>query len=894
MNWLRECFREDRSRSGVGDFLGAKVAQKHLLSGREQLATDFLPEIVVSPSYAQEAAAHAALYRREQEVVYACLFLCGLHDGKPCRAPLLFYQAKFGEVSQASVRIDISRWRINPRALEMLEGDVDQLTSALRGGVLTDGVIGAIRDWVETYGVNADALWNWPELVDRSAMAAASKSSQLSLLPAAAIGILQRSVSSRGVIDELDSLVAVESSEWSEPLRVMMGETPMESHPNPESLMVVPALLSRSQEKILNSSQVNPVTLCHGPPGTGKSFTIAAIALNHAAQGESVLVASHMDHAVDVVGSTIETMLGGSEMTVRAGRRGYLSQLKQLMESCLSGQMTSNLSDDSLVYELFAEVQETIDALNTTEKELEEEWAKARSRGKLMAKLNPNWLEQIKCLWVKRQVGNRRLLIELSTQLNELYDKREKELGLYLRLQRKHLLKKALNKDSPRKDFKLMLSALRKYRGSEQEAVFRKMNVSSVLATLPVWLVNLKDVHRVLPMQKELFDVAIIDESSQCDLASVLPVMQRAKRLVVAGDSRQLRHMSFLSRARQQVLARELGVSPEELEHYNYRDVSLMDHATTMVESQRQVGFLNEHFRSAPRIIEFSNQRFYQNTLQVMRERPWGDQKESLQGRFCAGVRDDAGVNMAEVNAVLAELADRVELASHLPSAQRPSFGVLSPFRNQVEAIRTAVQEKFGVERMGQLIHDHDLRIGTAHTFQGEERDVMLISLCVDAGVGASTLRFVEREDVFNVSITRARSEQVVFHSLRASDLSSRSLLGEYLASLDRETVPAGVISAPDLFSREVSVALQREGIDVRPMRRVAGVSIDLVLIDGDQVMGVDLIGYPGETFAAVDRHRSKILRRAGFRLFPLGYAEWVTQKEQAIRKICDELRLGA
>ena len=891
VKWLRECFREDRSRKGVGDFLGGKVLHKHLLSGREALASGFLPEVVVSPTYAQEASAHAALYRREQEVVYACLFLCGQHDGKPCRAPLLFYQGAFGEESQASFSIDTTRWRINPRVLEILECDTDGLTAAVEGGVLSEGVIGSIRDWAQSQGVNADALWSWPELVSRETLNDAAKGSQLTLLPAAAVGIMPRSVSSRGVIDELDSLSKLGHDGWSEPLRVMMGVTPMQTYQDSDGFMAVPALLSRSQEKILTSARVNPVTLCHGPPGTGKSFTIAAIALNHVARGESVLVASHMDHAVDVVWEKIDAMLGGEEVTVRAGRQGYLSQLKKFIEACLAGQMTANLTDEAELKALLEEVKETMRTLHSEERELEDEWRKALSRGSLLAKPNPSILDRIRKHWVTGVVYGRHLLMELSAHLNDLYIKRERQLGRYLRRQRKHLLSDALQKDSTRADFKMMLSALKKYRGSEQEEVFRKMDVGSVLAALPVWLVNLKDVHRVLPMQKELFDVAIIDESSQCDLASVLPIMQRAKRLVVAGDTYQLRHMSFLSRARQEVLARELGVTVDEQEQYNYRDMSLMDHAASMVSSQSQVGFLNEHFRSSPRIIAFSNKKFYQNALQVMKERPWGDQKEALQGRWCDGVRDELGVNRAEVEAVVVELVQRVEPALHLHPSQRSSIGVLCPFRNQVEAIREAIQERFGSMRMDQLINDHDLRIGTAHTFQGEERDVMLISLCVDSDVGASTLRFVEREDVFNVSITRARSQQIIFHSLRASELPSNSMLGEYLTSFDRGVEAVDVVAAPDSFSQEVLEALREEGIDVRPMRRVAGVGIDLVLIDGDRVMGLDLLGYPGETFAAVDRHRSKILRRAGFRLFPLGYTEWVTQKEHVISVICHELR---
>lgn len=167
----------------------------------------------------------------------------------------------------------------------------------------------------------------------------------------------------------------------------------------------------------------------------------------------------------------------------------------------------------------------------------------------------------------------------------------------------------------------------------------------------------------------------------------------------------------------------------------------------------------------------------------------------------------------------------------------------------------------------------------------------MLISFCADSSVGHSTLRFLERADVFNVSITRARSRQVVFHSLDANDLPHGSLLGEYLSSLEPAAGDDEVLPEPDLFSQEVARELRQRGVDVLPTQRVAGVSVDLLLIDGDKVMGIDLIGYPGETFAAVDRHRAKILRRAGFRLFPLGYTEWRTQQSHALSVMIHELR---
>lgn len=890
VKWLRECFREDRARTGVGDFMSGKVLHRRIIKGREQLASGDMPEIVLPPSYGEKAGAHAALYRREQEVVYACLFLCGLHEGKPTRAPLIFYQAEFPPDNHAALSIEVNRWRINPRALEILETDADTLSNILRGGELSEGVIGSIRDWAQQLGVDAEPLWQWPELADRNALNAAADQPQLSLYPAVGVGIIPRSVSSRGVIDELD-LLAADPSEWSQPLRVMLGVEEMLPSEAGDDFLAVPALLSQSQECILESSRHNPVTLCHGPPGTGKSFTIAAIALNHVARGESVLVASRMDHAVDVVWEKIDTMLGGEEVTVRAGRKGYLSQLKRFIEACLAGQMTTGLVTETELRRRFSDIKQTMRDLHADERELEAEWAKALARGEVMAKPNPNILEKIRRAWLKSRIKDRYLLLELTAHLNDLYVQRERQLGAYLRIQRKHLLSETLKQAETRRDFKRMLQALRKYRGSEQEKEFSKMNMRSVLNALPVWLTTLDDLHRVLPMEKELFDVAIIDESSQCDLASVLPLMQRAKRIVIAGDTHQLKHMSFLSKARQNTLAGELGVSGEDQKIYNYRDVSLMDHAAATVDSQKQIGFLNEHFRSSPRIIGFSNQRFYQSSLQVMRERPWEEQDDALKGIYCAGKRDDQGVNAAEIDAIIEDLRTLIRQSQSLPDARCPSAGILSPFRNQAEAIRERIQTTFDAHDMSRLLNGHKLLIGTAHTFQGEEREVMFLSLAVGPDVGASTLRFVERSDVFNVSITRAKSMQRVYHSLRPGDLSQESLLGGYLLQLASDTSMNEAPLPGDVFMQEVADALRQCDVTVLTSQRVAGVSIDLLLMKDDQVLGLDLIGYPGESYPAVDLHRAKVLRRAGFRLLPLGYTEWKVQRNHALTAIIHELK---
>jgi len=358
-----------------------------------------------------------------------------------------------------------------------MQTDAETLNKILRGGELTEGVIGSIRDWADQLGVNAEALWQWPQVTEHKDINTAAKRKRLSLHPAAAVGILPRSISSRGVLDELDTLSEIGSNHWSVPLRILLNEEPMRVNPELKESVLVPALLSQAQERIVQSSRVNPVTLCHGPPGTGKSFTIAAIALDHVTRGEKVLVASRQDSAVDVVQEKINSMLGGEEVTVRAGRKDHLSKLKKFIEACLAGQMSNNLPYGKELEILHDRMDQLIGAVFKDELNLEKEWSKALARGERMADPDPNWLEKIQRAWAKNRVANRRLLMELTAHINDLYLQREQQLSHYTRKQRRYLLSESVKQDKTRKDFKLMLQALRKYRGSEQEAVFKRMNL---------------------------------------------------------------------------------------------------------------------------------------------------------------------------------------------------------------------------------------------------------------------------------------------------------------------------------------------------------------------------------------------------------------------------------
>ena len=130
-----------------------------------------------------------------------------------------------------------------------------------------------------------------------------------------------------------------QANTFSRPICELLGVAELNDHKREKKteLEKIPAVLSVPQTNILKSCAQNPVTLVIGPPGTGKSYTIACMALEHMARGKSVLIASRKNHAVDVIGQKIETLSGDKSSVIRGGRKKYLSELKTRLQAILSG-----------------------------------------------------------------------------------------------------------------------------------------------------------------------------------------------------------------------------------------------------------------------------------------------------------------------------------------------------------------------------------------------------------------------------------------------------------------------------------------------------------------------------------------------------------------------------
>lgn len=326
-------------------------------------------------------------------------------------------------------------------------------------------------------------------------------------------------------------------------------------------------------------------------------------------------------------------------------------------------------------------------------------------------------------------------------------------------------------------------SRLRQSRGSTFFQVLDqlKSTVQSVGAALPVWIVTNLSVRNALPLEPALFDLVIVDEASQCDIPSALPLLFRARRALIIGDPRQLRHISTLSSAEEEVLADQHAVG-ELLTTWSYNQRSLYALAEgAILERGGQPLFLAEHYRSHPEIIEFSNRKFYhgqlilRTKLSSLRERlkgePLGVFWHDIRGTVPRSSR--SAVNEIEVRAVL-DLLDNWASTGFL-LREEVDFGIVTPFRLQMERLGEATRARPWWEHVrGRLT------VGTAHRFQGDECDVMIFSPVVADGMLPRLVGWVAGTDqLLNVAVTRARAALHVVGDLQAC-LAAGGFLGDF------------------------------------------------------------------------------------------------------------------
>ena len=407
-----------------------------------------------------------------------------------------------------------------------------------------------------------------------------------------------------------------------------------------------------------------------------------------------------------------------------------------------------------------------------------------------------------------------------------------------------------------------------------------------ISSTLPCWAVTSLSARGRVPFTSGVFDLLVIDEASQCDIASALPLLYRAKSAVIIGDPNQLTHISTIPKAMDRQLLEKYGLL--ELPRWAYSVNSLFDLASSLV-AQNDIITLRDHHRSHADIIEFSNEHFYDGKLRVATKyehlcsvpnRGHGVVWIEVKGATRRPTEGGA-VNSPEASAVVDEA-----LKLLTDTGFNGSLGIVTPFRGQANLIRrmlTARAAHVAESRLSQVVVD------TVHKFQGDESDVMILSPTLSQGVTESATRFVQsNRNLLNVAITRARSLLLIVGDRTfASTLPKGSLmrsLSDYAWELEnsKREAPQGpnsptstfpAVSSPELVSPWEKLfyeAAHTEGLELIPQYSVDQFLLDFALFNGERKLTIEIDGdnyhrdWTGELIAR-DRLRNLRLMELGW-----------------------------
>lgn len=354
----------------------------------------------------------------------------------------------------------------------------------------------------------------------------------------------------------------------------------------------------------------------------------------------------------------------------------------------------------------------------------------------------------------------------LSNKIDNILEKKINvdfvKKGLFERLQPIEQLQNAINtRLSACMESKEIRQSLLSYRNSmywtDGKAVCDK-HFETILNLLPCWCVNSLKIAEAIPLQQDLFDVVIVDEASQCDIASSLPVLYRAKKAVVIGDNKQLKHISFLAKNKEKSFFKKNDVNPDEQLTWRHRTNSLYDWALYFSDVQIM---LETQYRMPQNLFDFSNKKFYNGAVASN-----NTNNGSLYSYCVDGLQDNGkSRNFAEVEAIAKWLQNNMQ--------NDKTYAVVSPFAEQVKLLDKVLNKILTAEQL------QNLTISTVYGMQGAEANTVLLSWVIADNSPQQLHTFVNKENLFNVAVTRAKKNIINFYSCKRP----RGLLFEYLSN---------------------------------------------------------------------------------------------------------------
>jgi len=420
-------------------------------------------------------------------------------------------------------------------------------------------------------------------------------------------------------------------------------------------------------------------------------------------------------------------------------------------------------------------------------------------------------------------------------------------------------------------------------------------------AAVPAWIMPTYRVAESLSPSTDAFDVVIVDEASQSGVDALF-LWWLGKKVVIVGDDEQISPDAVGLELEPVFALRDQLLGDQPIGSVISPTTSLFDLGDIAFTGNRT--YLREHFRCMPEIIAFSNRISYANApLEPLRQ--FGAERlPPLRSRHVAGATRSVGfrgnLNRDEAH----EVAEAIVGCIAQPEYDGKTMGVISlTGEHQARYIERLLLERLGPDE----ILRRKIKCGDAYAFQGDERDVMFLSMVVAPTDKGNRLRALTADVYrrrFNVSASRARDQMWLFHSVTQADLNPDCLRWKLLEHFIHPQVAddpsdLGVVTERDrhpafdsLFEQRVYLRIRNRGYRVRPQVRAYGYTIDLVVTGGESRLAVECDGdeWHGPEQFERDLARQQDLERVGWRFVRIRESEFYLDPDAALRPLWTKL----
>lgn len=397
------------------------------------------------------------------------------------------------------------------------------------------------------------------------------------------------------------------------------------------------------------------------------------------------------------------------------------------------------------------------------------------------------------------------------------------------------------------------------------------------------------------------FDYIIFDEASQVKIEDAIGALLRGKHYIIMGDTKQLPPTAFFDV--------ETNVESQEAEEMHVQDVESILHFCKTVLPYRM---LKCHYRSRHEsLIAVSNLEFYNNDLFIYPS-PMKDSKElGLKLHYNPNNIYDKGKtrqNIGEAQEVVQYALEHFGRYGFTKSLGIGTFSVAQ--KNAIlEELEHRLQENPELDPYFNTTGDKSFFVKNIENIQGDERDVMLISIGYgfdnehNLSISFGPLNNEGGERRLNVLTTRSKEKCVVFSNFKSTDmhLTPRTpkgvqVLKTYLYYAEHGKFPSDYVEEEEFdsdFEESVYNFLTSNGFKVEKRVGCAGYRIDLAVInpnsDDEYVLAIECDGSEYNKYASArerDRIRQNILEGLGWNFYRIWSTDWYHNRQSAKQKL--------